>query len=291
MRDVAQRPQALVGEAGVVAGLLLRREPDAADLVEGMLRRHGDAVVRSTVSRSAEPLPCAIQVPEQARITGSSAVTRPLAGRCTWMPSGVRTWMYGSRLETTITSLPCSLAAQRRAQRLLVPDALAAVERPVLALEVADQLAQVARDRPQLRRRGSRRRPQDAFAAQQRAQSCTQPRHDSCAMTTVISAMHARQRDEEVEQVAARLLAAALDEAHVVHEHELAPRADVAGDRAHRDVQDARAGPQHVLAAVGIGAERRAAQFAREMRGRDRRALSDRGTARPRTAARPAASG
>ena len=32
------------------------------------------------MSRSAEPEPCAIQTPPQARITGSSAETRPLAG-------------------------------------------------------------------------------------------------------------------------------------------------------------------------------------------------------------------
>ena len=62
------------------------------------------------------------------------------------------------------------LAAQRGAQRLLVPDALAAVERAVLALEVADQFAEVARDRPQLGGRRRPGRPQDAFAAQQRAQ-------------------------------------------------------------------------------------------------------------------------
>ena len=36
----------------------------------------------STVSRSALPLPCATQSPPQARITGSSAATRPLAGIC-----------------------------------------------------------------------------------------------------------------------------------------------------------------------------------------------------------------
>ena len=49
---------------------------------------------RSTVSRSAEPAPCAIQVPEQARITGSSAVTSPLAGR--WISITLslrRVWM------------------------------------------------------------------------------------------------------------------------------------------------------------------------------------------------------
>ena len=42
----------------------------------------------------AEPLPWATQVPEQARITGSSAVTNPLAGR--WISITLslrRTWM------------------------------------------------------------------------------------------------------------------------------------------------------------------------------------------------------
>ena len=54
-------------------------------------RRAGRARGRSrpTVSRSAEPLPCATQTPEQARITGSSAVTRPLAG-CTTRDVAVR---------------------------------------------------------------------------------------------------------------------------------------------------------------------------------------------------------
>ena len=49
--------------------------------------------VASTVSRSALPPPCAIQVPEQARMTGSSAVTTPLAGRCTSMRLSRCTWM------------------------------------------------------------------------------------------------------------------------------------------------------------------------------------------------------
>ena len=46
VRDVAERPQAFVGEAAVVAGLLLGRQPDAAQLVGGRVGRHGDAVVR-----------------------------------------------------------------------------------------------------------------------------------------------------------------------------------------------------------------------------------------------------
>ena len=47
----------------------------------------------STVSRSALPLPWAIQVPPQARITGSIADTRPLAGIWTVMPPSVWLWM------------------------------------------------------------------------------------------------------------------------------------------------------------------------------------------------------
>ena len=47
----------------------------------------------STVSRSAEPLPCAIHLPRQARITGSSAATRPLAGICSAIEPLSRLWM------------------------------------------------------------------------------------------------------------------------------------------------------------------------------------------------------
>ena len=257
VRDVAERPQALVGEAVVVAGLLLPREPDAADA--GTPACSGGTATRSwrsTVSRSAEPLPWAIHVPEQARITGSSAVTRPLAGRCTRMPSAVADVDVGLAVRHDDDVVAAQLAAQRRAQRLLVPDALAAVERPVLPLEVADQLAQVAGDRAQLRRRGrraGRRMPSPRSSARR---PCTQPRQDSCAMTTVISATLRAQRDEEVEQVAPRLLAAALDEAHVVDEHELgAIGARRTSSGAHRDVQQAAGRAQHAARRrrVGVG--------------------------------------
>ncbi|MCK7502395.1 MAG: hypothetical protein MZW92_80425 [Comamonadaceae bacterium] len=59
-----------------------------------MLRRHRDPVVARPPPRGRRvPLPWAIQVPEQARMTGSSAVTRPLAGRCTSIAPPARTWM------------------------------------------------------------------------------------------------------------------------------------------------------------------------------------------------------
>ncbi len=58
--------------------------------------------------RSALPLPCATQVPEQARMTGSTAVTRPLAGRLTTKPPSMSSWMYGSRFDTTMIWSPLS---------------------------------------------------------------------------------------------------------------------------------------------------------------------------------------
>ena len=46
-------------------------------------------------------------------MTGSTAVTRPLAGRCTCTPCAVRTWIYGSRFETRITSSPENWSCSR----------------------------------------------------------------------------------------------------------------------------------------------------------------------------------
>ena len=81
VRDVAERPEPLVGEAVVVAVLFALASATLG--AAGTTLRPGGTRTRSfasTVSRSALPLPWATQTPEQARITGSSAVTRPLAG-------------------------------------------------------------------------------------------------------------------------------------------------------------------------------------------------------------------
>ena len=93
--DVAQRPQALVGEAVVVALLLLLRQPHPADPVGGMLGRHHHVVV--LVDRVAVGVARAVRDPgargRRASI-GSSAVTRPLAGR--WISITLslrRVWM------------------------------------------------------------------------------------------------------------------------------------------------------------------------------------------------------
>ena len=45
MRVVAERPEPLVREAVVVARFLRRREPEAPDLIRGVVDRHGDSIV------------------------------------------------------------------------------------------------------------------------------------------------------------------------------------------------------------------------------------------------------
>ena len=248
--------------------------------------------LRSTVSRSAEPLPCAIQVPEHARITGSIAVTRPLAGCCSRMPSAVRTWMYGSRFDDDDHVVAVKLAAERRAQRLLVPDALAAVERPVLALEVADQLAYVARDRPQLGRRRCPRRAQDPLAAQQRAQALHPAAPRELRDDDGDQRDRRAQRDEEVEEITSRLLASPRDEAHVVDEHELRARHAVGCRPAARRRAAGRAASAAPAGAVGIGIAASDAQLiSRGKFARGDRLRAGSCTGRRRRGARPAAAG
>ena len=60
----------------------------------------------SAVSSSASPLPWATQTPPHARITGSSAVTTPLAGTSAWTWPSRMTWLTGSRFETTKSGRP-----------------------------------------------------------------------------------------------------------------------------------------------------------------------------------------
>src|SRR5438093_1195195 len=103
---MAQRPQPLVRESIVISGLLFGRQPHAAQLVGRLLRRHGHAgmLVHHLAIGGAATV-CNPRA-RAARMIGSIAVTRPLAGRHSAMLSPWRTWMYGSRLDTTITSCP-----------------------------------------------------------------------------------------------------------------------------------------------------------------------------------------
>jgi hypothetical protein len=103
---------------------------------------------------------------------------------------------------------------------------------PELVLELAQQRLHVASDRAQLGRSAGGR-PQDAFAAQKRAQS-RDPSAPGKLRDHDGDQRHAQgERGEEVEEVPTRLFAAALDEAHVVHEHELRRRRRLRVDAAH----------------------------------------------------------
>ena len=135
-------------------------------------------------------------------------MTSPLAGRCIDdVTSPSRTWMYGSRLETTITSLPRSSRSRISRSVSGVQRSCSSSRNRCSALEIADERAQIVGDRLQL---GVVRSPAPAGASPSPRISarmpCTQPRQLSCAMTTVISEIDHAERDEEVEQVLLRLL-------------------------------------------------------------------------------------
>jgi hypothetical protein len=98
--------------------------------------------VASTTSRSALPLPCAIQVPEQARITGSTAVTRPLAGRLT-MPRRPALVDVGLAVGDHDDLVAAELGAQQRAQPLGGPFGVGAQRAAVLVFQVAQPGTQV----------------------------------------------------------------------------------------------------------------------------------------------------
>ena len=79
----------------------------------------------STTSRSASPLAWATQTPPHARMMGSIAVTTPLAGVSGTIVRPRRTWLTGSRFETT-TSGPIAEAGSRElGEPLLGPHRLA----------------------------------------------------------------------------------------------------------------------------------------------------------------------
>ena len=168
--NVTEGPQAFVGEARVVACFLLLRQPDATHLVQRMFGRHSDAVAAVdgfAIGRSA-----AMRNPRAGACTHHGLECRDQsASRALQMDAFRRSHVdVGLAVRYGDDVVAVQFAAQRGAQRLLVPDALAAVERPVLALEVADQFAQVARNGSKLGYRVGRS-TQQAFATQQRAQA------------------------------------------------------------------------------------------------------------------------
>ncbi len=271
MRDVAQRPQALVGESGVVAGFLLAGEPDPADLVERMLRWNGEPVV--AVDGVAVGRAAAVRDPGARARAHHRFQRRHKAARGAL---DVHAAVLGAHVDVRLAVrygdhvVAVQLAAQRRAQRLLVPDPLASVERAVLALEVADEIAQVARDRAQFRRRAGDARPEDALAAEQRMQSAHPAAPGNLRDHDGDERDRGAQGDEEIEKIAPELLVAALDEAHVVDKRQPGRGTHSAVDLLHGDVKRTRADVQQRLGLTVARLEVGAVERAREVRRRNR---------------------
>ncbi len=261
VRDVAQRPQPLVGEASVIAALLVGREPDPPNLVERVVGWHRHAVV--PVDRFAIGAAAAMGDPDsRARAhhrleRGDEAAGRVLEA------NALRRAHVNIRLPVGHGDhvVAVQFAAQRRPERLLVPDALAAIERAILPFEVSDELAQVPGDRPQFGRRSPPRGSQNALAAKQSAQTVhpaapRELRNDDGDQRDARA-----ERDEEVEEVPAGFLAAAFHEAHVMDEHEAGIRRRVGVHVTNREMQQAAGGMQHMLAGVRVLPERGATDF------------------------------
>ncbi len=149
---------------------------------------------------------------------GDEAARRALDARCR-RPS-VRTWMYGSRLDTTITSLPCS--------------SLRSVARSACWSQMRwlPSSGRYCRSRSRIRSRRSRAIGRSSGAvADDAGRRMPSPRSSARSPLHPAAPRELRddhgderdaraERDEEIEEVAARLLAAALDEAHVVDQRE-----------------------------------------------------------------------
>jgi hypothetical protein len=170
MGDVAQRPEALVGEAVVVAGLLFLAQPDAVDVVGRMLRRHGDAILpvdHLAVGAAAAMRDPGARAGAHDRLQrGDEAARRPLhldAVAAADMDVGLA---VGDDQHV----LAGELAVQDGAQGFRLPGQLRIVARADFRFHLADQHAQVAGDRLELRRGlGLARFAQQPLAAQQGA--------------------------------------------------------------------------------------------------------------------------
>ncbi len=251
--DVAQRPQPLVGEAVVVAGLLLRRKPDAADLVGGLFRRHRDAVV--LVHHLAVGRAAAVGDPG----AGAGAHDRlqrgdqPARGPLHLDAIAAALVHVGLAVGHHDHVLAAQFAAQNAAQRLRRPGDLVLVARARIGFQFADQLLQIARNGLELgqARVGDRARlAQQAFAVQQGAHTGHPAAPGELRNDHRDQRHHGRQAHEQVEHIALGLFAAAGDEAHVVHQHQAAFGLRLGGHRAHRHVQGPVGARQQVIGSL-----------------------------------------
>ena len=177
-------------------------------------------------------------------MTGSSAVTRPLAGRWTSIPPVTADVDVGLAIGRDQDLVAFQVLAQDLAQRLRYPADLRLVARAALGLEIPHQGFQVPRDRAQLARLGLGRK-RKRLAADQRLDA----RHP--AAPGKLRDHHGDQRDhradrgKQVEDVLLGVGAAPLDETHVVDDQQPLPGAALAvSQRRRRDQGGPGAGPR-----------------------------------------------
>ena len=217
---MAQRPHALVGETVVVALLFFGRHPDAAQPVVVVTRRHAHPV--AGVDHLAVGVATAVRHPGAG--TGAhhrldrrhQAAGRPLDDHAV----GGALVDVGLAVRHHDHLIADQLRAQQRAQPVGRPFGVGPLRSPVLVFEVAQAGPQVGGEGRQFGCR--QQRAQQAFAAHDRPRTVDPPapaelRHDDRDQRD-----HETQPGDQADQVAARFLAAPLDEAHVVQQHEMA---------------------------------------------------------------------
>ncbi len=269
MRDVAKRPQALVGKAVVVAAFLLVGEPDAAQRVRGIARRDIDAVVRihgRAVGRAAAMRDPRARARAHDRLHRRDEPARRMPDHDAVALVHVDVGLAVRHEQHLVAG---QLVAQHRAQHFGIPDRAALHVAPA-RVDFAQQRAHLAHQRLKIGVRRLVERRDDAFTAQHR------PHAGHPAAPRQLRDQHGDERDddaeqnEEADQVPPRVGGAAVDEAHVVNQHELAEPLPAGGYVEPRHVQRRRRKlAQHVRIRPG------AADLRTAERGRIRRRAVD----------------